>query len=355
MQPSFSRYLLIFAGSLVAVVLLAWAYVASAPMAFMESGYAAWAAKSTMLRECRLGQVTFFGDSRLEAGVIPAALPVEASNFGLAAGTPIETYSAVTRALRCPVLPRQAVIALVPEHFGPLSKFFWLLSLRYGFIGPGELIQTEDWAARLGDTQTLATPTPDGLGGRVRDILYAARFPSLSFGSLVQGRVFGRYGSNMQRYDEALASRGWAKYAGGEMVPADWAELFEPTKLQRAAFEAAVTQLRQRGVEVALLVMPFSEAQRLPDAMASGYLRYLADVVQRIPGVRLVDAAVPVWPDRLFADRAHFDAAGAHLFSERLAACFRDGLLQPGCDLAWRGVAAQAGSSVLEVQQQSHR
>ena len=101
MQPSFTRYLLYLGGSLLAVLLVAWVYVAVAPMAFMESGYAAWAAKSAMLKQCRLGELAFFGDSRHETGVVPAVLPVEASNFGLAAGTAEETQSAVR--LRVPL------------------------------------------------------------------------------------------------------------------------------------------------------------------------------------------------------------------------------------------------------------
>jgi hypothetical protein len=357
MQPSFARYLLYLGGSLLAVLLMVWVYTALAPMAFMESGYAAWAAKSAMLKECRLGQLAFFGDSRLESGVAPAALPVDASNFGLAAGTAVETHSAVRRAMACPAVPRQAVIALVPEHFGPLSKFFWILSVRYGFLSPGEVYATERLASRLGDANTLATPTPDGLRGPVRDWLYAIRFPSLSFGSLVQGRVFGRYASNTQRYAATLRSRGWAEYAGGEAVPADPADAFTPTKLQAAEFEAALERLRARGVEVFLLVMPFAQSHREPPGVFAGYLDYLGDVTRRFPGVHLLGHDVPIWPDRFFADGAHLDGAGAKAFSERLAACITNGRLQPPCNLDWHPAAsaARAGSTVLEVQKESDR
>src|SRR5438270_171570 len=83
-----------------------------------------------------------------------------------------------------------------------------LLAVRYGFSPPGELGRIERLADRLGDTQTLATATPDGLGGPVRDWLYALRFPSLSFSSLVQARVFGRYRTNMDRLASVLEARG---------------------------------------------------------------------------------------------------------------------------------------------------
>lgn len=358
MQPSFARYLLWLGCSLLGVFVAVWLYIALLPMAFMESGYAAWAAKAAMLKECRLGQIPFFGDSRLEAGVVPAALPVDATNFGLAAGTPVEAASAIRRATSCPGAPPQAVVSLIPEHFGPLSKFFWILSIRYGFLSPSDVLATEHLADRLGDRETLATPTPDGLGGNLRDWLYAARFPSFSFGSLVQGRVFGRYGSNMARYDAMLRSRGWAPYAGGDAAAGpDPEEGFAPTKLQTAEFEAGLAALRHRGVEVFLMVMPFAQShQRSPEAIAA-YLRYLDAVTTRIPGVHLLADGVPVWPDRFFADGAHLDPDGAKAFSERLAACMIAGRLHPGCDLDWHeaATAAQTGSAVLEVQQESDR
>lgn len=354
MQRSFPRYLAVSALSLLSILAISWIYVALAPMAFMESGYAAWAAKSTMLRECRLGQLTFFGDSRLEAGVIPAALPVPASNFGLAAGTPIETDAAIRRALTCPELPRQAVIALVPEHFGPLQKFFWILSLRYGFLSAGDLSRIESQASALGDTETLAAKTPDGLGGPIRDWLYLARFPSLTFSSIVQGRVFGRYSGNSARYDEILRARGWAAYEGGEPFYSDNPDVFVATPLKKAVFEHAIAALRDRGVDVSLMIMPFAETHRETDAMFAQYVDYLHDVVRRFPGVQLVNDRVAFWPDQMFADRTHLQPEGARLFSERLSACMQGGRLQPACDLSWKPIAARAGSAVLEVQQQGN-
>ena len=97
-----ASYLLRFAAILVVLVLAAWLYAVALPMAFLPSGYPSWVAKSEMLRTCQIGRIAFFGDSRTEAGVIPAQLPVESSNLGVAAGTAIETASAVRRALACP-------------------------------------------------------------------------------------------------------------------------------------------------------------------------------------------------------------------------------------------------------------
>lgn len=334
MQPSFKRYLVRLGAALAGALAVVWLYVALVQMAYVESGYAAWVAKSVMLDECRLGEVAFFGDSRLEAGVVPALLPVPASNFGLAAGTPVETRSAVRRALRCPVLPAQAVLSLSPEHFGPLSRFFWLLSLRYGFIGPGELLDTERLAGSLGDTQSLATRTPDGLSGPVRDWLYELRFPSLSFSSLVQGRIFGRWRSNQARLASVLQARGWSEYAGGEgeteKLP------LAQTKLQTAEFGSALDALGERGVQTRLLIMPRSQSEPPQPEAEAAYLRYLAETAARFPGLEIVGSGIPRWPARLFADGLHLNGEGARRFTTLLARCMDGGRIQNPCDLSWR-------------------
>jgi hypothetical protein len=340
METSFPRYLARFGAVFAGILLVVWLYVLSSPMAFLEGGYPAWVAKSIMLRECQLGRIAFFGDSRLEAGVVPALLPVEASNFGLAAGTAVETHSAVRRALACATLPRQVVISLVADHFGPLDRYFWINDLRYGFISPGELLEAEQTAATLGDTQSFTMArTPDGLSGRVRNWLYAIRFPSLYFGSLVQGQLFGRNASNRARLEAVLQARGFSEYrpataanAGGEPPDPD----FTKTPLQAAEFEQTLQLLQDKGVEVGLLIMPVEQTTAPDAALEAAYLAYFDTVSQRFPGVRLVTSSIPRWPARLFADGAHLAGPGARLFTERLAACIAADRIQPGCDLQWR-------------------
>lgn len=340
MQASFTRYLLCLGASLLAVFCAVWAYVALAGMAYYEGGYPTWKAKERMLASCQVGEIAFFGDSRLESGIVPALMPVETVNFGVPAGTVVETRSAARRAASCPNPPKQAVIALTPAHFGPLSRFFWILSVRYGFISPGELWDTRQWADRLGDAETMATPTPDGFTGRLRDVLYAIRFPSLSFNSLVQGRVFGRYRTNEERYAAVLASRGWSDYGTGGGLVGELAAPFAPTKLQNAEFEATLRLLHEHGVEVLLLPMPFSRSGLTSRESRTAYLRYLNDATRRFPGVHVVGDDAPVWPDELFVDGEHLTGSAAKLYTARLAACVTAGRLQPGCDLSWRAATA---------------
>lgn len=332
MDPApFHRYLIVFAATLIGIIAVVWAYTAALPMAFMESGYASWTAKRHLLHDCQLGQIAFFGNSRLEAGLEPASLPIPATNFGLAAGTAIETRVAIDRALTCPTLPRQAVISLAPEHFGPVSRFFWTLSIRYGFLSGGDVLAIERLASDLGDTESLATPTPDGLGGRARDWFYAAGFPSLSFGNLVQGRIFGRYGVNQARLASVTADRGWAPYVGGNPVRPEHPERFIVMALQQAELEAALAALRTKGVPAALLIMPFAATHGETDATLTAYHSYLAGIAAQA-GATLLDG-IPVWPPQFFADGTHLDPAGARVFTTKLAACLHDGTVQAPCDL----------------------
>ncbi len=332
MDPApFTRYIITFFATIVGIIALVWAYTATLPMAFMESGYASWTAKKTLLHQCQLGQITFFGDSRLEAGLRPLDLPIPATNLGLAAGTAIETRIAVDRALTCPTLPRQAVISLAPEHFGPVSNFFWLLSIRYGFLSAGDVLAIERLADQLGDTTTLATPTPEGLAGRPRDWLYAVGFPSLSFGNLIQGRIAGRYGINQARFAAITADRGWAPYIGGNPVRAEHPDRFIVTALQNAELEAALAALRTHDVPVAFLIMPFAPNHQETDATLTAYRAYLAALAQRT-GTTLLDPTIPVWPPTSFADGTHLNPAAAQTFTTKLATCLHNGTLTP-CDL----------------------
>ena len=334
MRLSFDGYLLRFAAVFCAVLLAAWLYILAFPMAFLPGGYPAWVARSDMLRECQLGRIAFFGDSRLEAGVVPALLPVDAVNFGLAAGTALEVHSAVRRALSCPEPPKQVVISLVADHFGPMDRFFWINDLLYGFISPAELLEAERLASALDDTRSFTVArTPDGLSGRVRNWLYAVRFPSLYFSSLSQGRLFGRLSANRARLAEVRRSRGFSEYQGEQAGAVPPEPGFAPVPMQTALFERTLAMLQDKGVEILLLTMPVAGPDGGGDA---SYAAWLRDTASRFPGVRLVTQTIPGWPARMFADGAHMTGAGARLFSTKLAACVVDGLLRPGCDLTWR-------------------
>jgi hypothetical protein len=155
------------------------------------------------------------------------------------------------------------------------------------------------------------------------------------------------------RFGEVIRDRGWSEYsgAGGARVVPEMTVPFAPPKLQKAEFEAAVGLLRQRGVEVLLLVLPFAEGNVPDPSSQQAYVAYLRELAQR-PGVHVVTDELPVWPEGLFVDGEHLNGSGARAFTAKLAQCMSSGRLQPGCDLRWTAATAgQLPSPVLQVQQ----
>jgi hypothetical protein len=327
-----------------------WSYILTFPMGFLEGGYPAWVAKERMLAECLVGRISFFGNSRVEAGIVPAVMPVDVSNFGVAAGTPIEVYAAVRRAMRCEHPPNYAVISLAPNDFGPLTQFFWINSLRYGFVDRSLLAEIQQTAREIGDAVTLRhAKTAEGLSGPVRDWLYAAHFPSLYFSSLAKGQLFRRYESNRRQLARVLEDRGFVSYeVTAQPVapqrpeargPADGI----PMPLHAVYFERTLRLLADHGVEVGLLLTPTRESTTFGGAEAA-FGDYLKRTADRFPNVRLINRESPRWPSSLFADGQHLNAVGAKQFSARLAGCMAGASVRAGCDLAWRPEELPAAS-----------
>ena len=333
----FSRYLILLSSAFFFFLLLIWAYVAMAPMAYRESGYAAWLAKMRMLNDCQLGKVAFIGDSRLDSGIVPELMTVPVDNLGFVGASPIVVTSAVRRLVACTERPNQVVLSLAPEHFGPVDQFFWSLALRYGFISPGELWQTEQLSTRLGDILTFSERTPDGFSGLLRDWLFELNFPSLSFSSLLQARVFGRWKYNWERLATIQKSRGWFAYSGPGSTPYKRPQ-FQITKLEAADFGAALKLLRDHGVQASFLIMPIPDNDVPDPESEQAYLAALDGFADRDSQMIVLDPKIPLWPPRLFADQNHLNAEGAKELSKRLAACMPAGVLVAPCDLSWSGM-----------------
>jgi hypothetical protein len=329
---------------MVGVLVAVWIYVLAAPLAFLPSGYPAWAAKRAMLRDCVAAEIGFFGDSRVEAGIIPASFGVPAINLGVAGGSSIEVESGVRRLLGCGGSPKLVVISLGMDSFGLVNRFFWTESLAYGFIGPADLWAVEQSASRLGDWDSLNdTTTQDGLSGRVRDWLYALHFPSLYFSSLTQGQVFRRYGDNAGRLDRIGRAHGFVPYPAAtpqdSLGPEAKLTEFTVRPLKVAYLDRTLGALRDAGVAVALLRMPVkavTQAATSPSVEAA-YDDYLRRLSVRFANVHVVGAAGGGWPSGMFSDDVHLNARGAELFSKILAGCMDGAVIRGDCDLDWKG------------------
>ncbi len=327
-------YLAAAAASAAVVLGLAWTWVTLMPLAFLDPEYPAWAAKSLLLARCEPAEVIVLGDSRAAADIIPALLPRPTLNLAVGGGEAVEALSALRRALACPRKPRLALISLNPTQF-MRPDLFWERTVRFGFLSPREVAELAAASRQTGDWSVYENGHGDGLTGRIRAALYAIRFPSLYFDSLVKGGVFLRLWDNRRALAERLAARGqyfFGTAPGCDEVAADGhLDVFRPLPVLDAYFDRMLALLQAEGVRAEFIAMPVNEATRAAasPALLAGFNDYLRGYEAKYPGFRAVGAIMPAWPDRLFGDDfSHLNPEGARLFSLGLARCL------DGCALA---------------------
>ncbi|MBN8906990.1 MAG: hypothetical protein J0H99_10280, partial [Rhodospirillales bacterium] len=325
----------ILAGS-AGAFLLVWAWVALAPLAFLEPEYAAWRAKQVLLKRCDLGELLVLGDSRAAVGIMPAGLPMPATNLAVGGGKPIEALAALQRALRCPVLPRQVLLSFDAVHF-MRPDLFWERAVRFGWMAWDDLRTLRAESMTLGDA-TLAPG--DGFasgpfGGRfadarswLHDALHAIRAPPLYVGSLVQGGVALRWAGNRRALAETLAARGqyfFGSAAGSDAVAVDGhLAAFHPAPVLDRAFDRLLSALAARGLPVVFVPMPINQstAAAVRPEVRAAFAAYLAAYARRYPNLRVLGPPMPAWPDRWFGDAfSHLNPAGAARLTAALAAC----------------------------------
>jgi hypothetical protein len=320
------RYLTALAAAAVVSFAAVWAWIVLAPMAWMDPEYAAWRAKDELLRRCDLGDVLILGDSRAAADIIPALLPVNASNLAVGGGKPIEAYSALVRALTCPVPPSNVVISFDPGHFMK-PDLFWERTVRFGFLDRAELADLEAISRARNDWSVWRPWHPDGLANWLRPVLYRVRFPTLYFNSLARGGLFLRWWRNSDLLDRTIAARGHYHFgtAPGSAEVSDDArfERFLPLPVLDQYFDHMLALLAARGIPARFIAMPVNDATwaRVHPALRDGFSAYLADYGRRYPGFRLHGEIMPHWPNALFGDAfSHLNPEGARLLSQRLGA-----------------------------------
>lgn len=334
----------------------AWAFTATMRMAFLESGYPVTVAKRTLLDQCDLGELVVLGDSRGEASIIPAKLPMPGTNLALGATGPVEGYFIARKLLRCPHPPR--FVLYVPSIVGyqTLGEGLWQRAAKYGLVSFADLRAIADVAAKLHDPSVAAVDTNDGLTGTARDLAYSLGFPSIFASSVLDARFIGRYESNLHLLQAVAAARGHVVYPdgpGGAIVGMD-AKLdhFAPEPVETYYFEATLRLLSKAGIHTFVLPIPVADATyaALRPAVQRDVVRYLATHTEGMPMVTDAFLAVPRWPDRLFVDGSHMNAAGAEAFSDRLGQCVGAWLSDPcvRCDLTWQPSVAAPPTTQAE-------
>jgi hypothetical protein len=328
-HPDAVRYLRTAALAGVGAWFALWAWIAAAPLAYLDPEYPAWRAKIELLQRCDLGQLVILGDSRAAVDVIPALLPVAATNLAVGGGKPVEAFAALKRALACPHPPRRVLIALDPAHFMK-PDLFWERAVRFGFVAYGDLTELAALSRGSHDPRLLTPMQPDGLPDAWRGLLYAVRFPTLYIGSVMRGGVFLRWWRNTALLTKTLASRGqyfFGTEPGSDIVAVDGhLDRFEPSPVLDLYFDRLLATLQRHGIPADFVAMPVNQAtdSAITPALRAGYTAYLAGYEARYPGFHVIGTAMRHWPDRMFGDAfSHLNPGGARLFSAWLAGCLR--------------------------------
>jgi hypothetical protein len=302
---------------------LVWIYVAALPMAFLDRDYPLWIAKRTMLDECRLGTVAIFGDSRALAANLPSVMPVPVSNFAMSGTSPIETYFAVRRALRCPTLPKIVVIAHSILKFSGDSDY-WVFSARSGFLSYADMREVDRDAAQLHDRELELLRQSDQLPASLREFLFSVRFPAFYFDSLVNGVVAIRWHHNRNAFRDSLVSSGQAFFGtahGSSGVAIEGrGPVYRTSPLVDFYFSQTLALLAKHGIPVYTVSMPVNRATyvRTDPGLKDGYEAYLFRKEREFPNLHIVGPAIPCWPNRFFGDAWHFNSAGATEYSHAL-------------------------------------
>jgi hypothetical protein len=333
---------------------ISWIYTSTQAVRFLESGYSVWDAKRTLLRDCNLGDVAVFGDSRADSAFIPARMSKLSTNFGFAGGTPIENYFFVKSILACNTKPRLLILSFNPGAFEIVQPWLWDNALRYGALGWDEISQVRHEAERLEERSYFVAKPHIGIDGLFRDVAYSTRFPAIYFNSLIESRLLLRTEENHRKYAEVISARGYPAYKSGaqvRMVDASTDDApFTPLPLQQRFFEMTVSMLKQAGIETYFLIAPFSEngPHAHNQAYQAAYIEFLRRTSLHHQNLHLMQDQVPVWPNSMFADGVHLNRNGADVFSRQLNQCIEANSpvldLHATCGFQWVDQAVDVNS-----------
>jgi hypothetical protein len=308
---------------LVAILAFAavWGWVVAMPLAFLEPEYASWHAKQVLLARCDLGDVLILGDSRANVGIIPARMPVKATNLAVGGGEAIEAYVQLNQALACPNRPKLVILSIGPVHFAQ-PDLFWERTMRFGFLNAAELSDLRDVSQALGDYSVYEERHTDEIPSLLRDQLYLAHFPPYYFASLVEGRLIWRWRHNQDGLNAAIAARGqfyFGTNGGSSVVAADAKlETFRPLPVLDWYFDRILTVLHDNRIPAVFVGMPINEAtaRAIHPEVRDAFAAWLGSYEKRYPAFHVAGPIAPAWPDEWFGDEfSHLNPAGAERFS----------------------------------------
>ena len=265
------------------------------------------------------------------AGIDPRQLPFPSSNLAFSGSSPIEAYFAVKRALLCSNRPKVVVIAYSPGKFMN-DVDYWNISTRVGILNFADMLAVQQESRALHSDEIQALRRSDHLVRLCGRLSSPCTFRLSTSIVSSNGYVFGRYLHNRAAERQILADRGHAFFgtdAGSDIVASEATmPLFAPSPVINAYFTAGLAALRADGIPVVILSLPINKAtcQMMDPALRVGLTQYLAKTIAAYPGTRIAGPMIPCWPNRLFGDAFHLNAAGAAAYAPLVADWLRPDL-----------------------------
>ncbi len=269
--------------------------------------------------------VLFFGDSMVKFGVLPrmieARTGLKAYNLAVNAGTTPTNYFLLRRALDAGAKPKVVV-----------ADFFALMKPENPHERMGaycELATARD-CVDLGWTSGDWSLTSRSLLGKVLSS-YKRRY-DIRTGIMAAFR--GERASEWPRLSVIWAT--WADQAGAQPLPRmPWGYQFDPVMAQSLAvpnwscdpfnasyIERFLSLAESKGIRVIWLMPPMSPsiaAIRKPFGADEAYDRFARSVLERHPGVEILDARNSGYDDSVHNDVLHLDHRGAKIMTADLS------------------------------------
>jgi hypothetical protein len=321
--------------TLATVFAVVWIYVSEAQLAYLDYGYPPWRVKMDFIREGQVGTLAIMGDSAPNAGLLPSRLGPGVVNLALGGGTSIEMYYLAKRVVAAPHPPKAVIVSIGPSHFTG-DPLFWANGVGYGLLSFSDIMEARARSRELGDTNLFGPTSPGDIDAILKGCLYAVRFPSYYFPSVLHARVFGRYQGNAALLRESQASRGHSYYgtangAEGRDPEAD-IKVFAPLKILDDYFDRTLALFQSRNIPVYFIAMPHNEASaRLyTPEMKQGFTDYLNHYAAKYPNFHVLGDLMPVYPSSDFGDPWHLNPQAAPVWSDHVAQMLNDARVPGG-------------------------
>jgi hypothetical protein len=297
-----------------------WVVTSKLRRGFLETEYGVWQAKLDMIDACDLGDVVILGDSRASAGLIPQQLHPGASNFALSGTGPIEADFELRRMLRCPKLPKIAVLSFSPHQFEHID-WFWRRSARFGLFSYADLEEIRDAEQSISPGLIYQSAYGSEPPGAVKNWLHVSHFPPYEFADLIGSAVVGRLNDNRRAYQDTLKARGQHLVGNyqqcAEAPDGEIDTRFSPTPLIDRYYERLIGDLHSNGIDIIIMQTPMSElsASKMTAEFESQFAAYLSDRGAGRYVTPATDALFPVRANCDFGDEVHLNQRGADAFS----------------------------------------